>query len=135
MSEGEADPLPPPLIPEQPPETEAPSPAEGTPPVLESAAPVAPAEPLSEVPAPADLPPAPAVTEQEADAPDPRMQQDNILGYCARCRAKRYLTNPIFTRTNKGKPAIRGVCTICGANMLVFTTAEALRRDEERSEQ
>lgn len=56
--------------------------------------------------------------------------EEHISGYCARCRAKRYLSNIHYTRTSKGKPAIRGACMICGSGMLVFTSEEAWQQQK-----
>ncbi|MDQ4074730.1 MAG: DUF5679 domain-containing protein, partial [Chloroflexota bacterium] len=65
----------------------------------------------------------------EAEVPEQRVvvvpevgaeEEEEILGYCVRCRAKRYLTNITYMRTKNEKPAIRGTCVICEAGMLVF---------------
>ena len=48
-------------------------------------------------------------------------EQQELMGYCARCRAKRFLVDPERTTTRQGRPAIRGRCMICDADMLVFT--------------
>jgi hypothetical protein len=50
-----------------------------------------------------------------------RDRQGRIMGFCARCRVKREVGKPTLTRTKKGKSAIRGHCTECGAGMFIFT--------------
>lgn len=96
-------------------------------------------EPATEVALPA--PTAPAPREQTViEVAGPRHKQgaaglpeaqegdvaaDGVRGYCARCRANRYLDDPQYVRTRKGRPAIRGACMICGSGMLVFTSEEA----------
>lgn len=52
---------------------------------------------------------------------DARDRQGRIMGFCARCRVKREVAKPTLTRTKKGKSAIRGHCTECGAGMFIFT--------------
>lgn len=46
-----------------------------------------------------------------------------LLAYCARCRAKRPLQNPEPDVTKDGRPAVRGTCPECGANMFRFVSA------------
>lgn len=49
---------------------------------------------------------------------------ENVVGFCARCRDKREVLNPVRTQTKKGKAAIRGTCNVCGAGMFVFISEE-----------
>lgn len=51
---------------------------------------------------------------------------DVIIGFCARCRDKREVGNATYTRTKKGKLAIRGNCTVCDAGMFVFVPESSL---------
>lgn len=46
--------------------------------------------------------------------------EEKVIGFCARCRDKREVLNPVRTQTKKGKAAIRGNCKLCGAGMFVF---------------
>lgn len=64
----------------------------------------------------AATPPAAATEVQEGEA-----VAEVVIGFCARCRDKRPVAQPTRTRTKKGKPAIRGQCSVCGAGMFVFT--------------
>jgi hypothetical protein len=46
--------------------------------------------------------------------------QDEISGYCMRCKTKRPIQNPRHETTESGRPAARGTCPVCGANMFTF---------------
>jgi len=37
--------------------------------------------------------------------------------YCAKCRIKREMKDPVVVTMNNGKPATRGVCPVCGTKM------------------
>lgn len=45
-----------------------------------------------------------------------------LLAYCARCRVKRPIQDPEPTATSEGRPAVRGTCPECGANMFRFVS-------------
>lgn len=45
-----------------------------------------------------------------------------LLAYCARCRAKRPIQDPEPAATRDGRPAVRGTCPECGANMFRFVS-------------
>lgn len=45
-----------------------------------------------------------------------------LMAYCARCRAKRAIQNPEPTASKDGRPAVRGTCPECGANMFRFVS-------------
>jgi len=45
-----------------------------------------------------------------------------LLAYCARCRVKRPIQDPEPAATSDGRPAVRGVCPECGANMFRFVS-------------
>ncbi len=47
---------------------------------------------------------------------------ERLLAYCARCRAKRPIQNLEPTATRDGRPAVRGTCPECGANMFRFVS-------------
>lgn len=58
----------------------------------------------------------PPAAEQAAD--------DEILGYCVRCRTKRPLQGAQLTTSESGRRAARGTCPVCGAKMYTFLAAE-----------
>jgi hypothetical protein len=37
-----------------------------------------------------------------------------MQAYCVKCRAKRELRDVVPTQMKNGKPAAKGVCTVCG---------------------
>ncbi len=49
-------------------------------------------------------------------------ESEPLLAYCARCRVKRPIQNPEPTVTSDGRPAVRGTCPECGANMFRFVS-------------
>lgn len=51
-------------------------------------------------------PPAPAPQEEE-----------EVVAFCMRCRAMRPMAHAERTTTQRGQPACRGVCSVCGAKM------------------
>jgi hypothetical protein len=46
--------------------------------------------------------------------------ETEISGYCMRCKTKRPIQNALRETTESGRPAARGTCPICGANMFTF---------------
>lgn len=38
-------------------------------------------------------------------------------GYCVKCRAKKDMKNTKAITMKNGKPAIRGICPVCGTTM------------------
>jgi RNase P subunit RPR2 len=38
-------------------------------------------------------------------------------GYCMKCRIPREIKDPQQVTTKKGRPAIQGVCSVCGTKM------------------
>lgn len=46
--------------------------------------------------------------------------EEEISGYCMRCKTKRPIQNARRETTESGRPAARGVCPVCGANMFTF---------------
>jgi len=38
-------------------------------------------------------------------------------GYCMKCRVAREIKDPQPVMTKKGRPAIQGVCAVCGTKM------------------
>lgn len=37
--------------------------------------------------------------------------------YCVKCRAKREIKNPQKTTLKNGRPAIQGICPVCGTKV------------------
>jgi hypothetical protein len=94
----------------------APQPA---PPAVAAEAPAAPPEAAvvaAEAPAAPPEPAAVAAADSEAGG----ARQEEISGYCMRCRTKRPIQNPRHETTESGRPAARGTCPVCGANMFTF---------------
>ena len=103
-------------------------------------APAAPPTPLASQPnlsqalvaPPASTPPAadtpPAIDESAdfaADAPAAKDAAEiEISGYCMRCKTKRPIQNAHRETTESGRPAARGTCPICGANMFTFLSTD-----------
>jgi len=83
------------------------------------------------IPAPPAEDPAPAGIASAATAADlPKGDDDaeiEISGYCMRCKTKRLIQNAHRETTESGRPAARGTCPVCGANMFTFlsTTDDA----------
>ena len=95
--------------------TPAPAPpAAETPPA--SAQSAAPAPPAAETP--------PASTESADTAAEVSEASDSaemeISGYCMRCKTKRPIQHAHRETTESGRPAARGTCPVCGANMFTF---------------
>ena len=104
-------------------ETPAEAPAEAEPPSEAQAATPDEAEAPAEAPAEAEPPAeAQAATPDEAEAPADAAQ-DEILGYCVRCRTKRPMQHAHEETTESGRRAARGSCPVCGANMFTFLAA------------
>lgn len=40
-------------------------------------------------------------------------------GFCVKCKTKREIKNATETTLKNGKPAVQGVCAICGTKMFV----------------
>ena len=45
---------------------------------------------------------------------------ENILGYCSKCKTKQEILTPEAVFTEKGRPAVRGVCTVCQTKIFSF---------------
>lgn len=54
--------------------------------------------------------------------------EEEVLGYCVRCRAKRPMQHPHEEFSESGRRAARGTCPVCGATMFTFLAAN----DEEQ---
>jgi hypothetical protein len=47
-----------------------------------------------------------------------------ISGYCMRCKTKRPIQDAQRETTESGRPAARGTCPVCGANMFTFLATD-----------
>jgi hypothetical protein len=54
---------------------------------------------------------------------------EEVMGYCVRCKTKRAIQNAHEETTESGRRAARGTCPVCGANMFTF-----LKDDEDAAE-
>ena len=88
--------------------------AEPTPPVAVAPAKVA-LLPPEAPPALAETTAAGAPAAESGDA-----LQEEVTGYCMRCKVKRSIQNPHYETTESGRPAARGTCPVCGAKMFTF---------------
>jgi len=73
-----------------------------------------------QVPGPVFVPP----TEVSITPAAPQIER--IQAYCVRCRAKREMKNPRAITMRNGRPAIQGVCSVCGSKM--FRIVKSLKR-------
>lgn len=46
-----------------------------------------------------------------------------LKGYCVRCKAKSLMKNVNLTKSKRGTPMAKGVCTNCNTNMNMFMKA------------
>jgi Domain of unknown function (DUF5679) len=58
------------------------------------------------------VPPKPAAGEAKS--------AEAIVGYCARCKARRSISDAREETTDTGRRAARGTCSVCGAKMFTF---------------
>lgn len=56
------------------------------------------------------------LAEQAPPRPAPAPEEE-VWGFCMRCRAKRPMAHAQRTVTKRGQPAYKGVCPVCGAKM------------------
>ena len=47
--------------------------------------------------------------------------------YCVKCKAKTEVKNPVSVTMKNGKPAISGVCTVCGTKVFKIGAAKQSR--------
>jgi hypothetical protein len=82
----------------------------------------APAATPAAVPPAANAAPASATSASSTvSAPEASdTSETEISGYCMRCKTKRLIHNAHREITESGRPAARGTCPICGANMFTF---------------
>ena len=43
-----------------------------------------------------------------------------VEGYCVKCKKKTEMKDTVETKTKRGVPMTKGVCTICGTKMSKF---------------
>jgi len=43
--------------------------------------------------------------------------KDAQIGYCVKCRAKTEIKNGVQVNMKNGRPALKGVCSVCGTGM------------------
>jgi uncharacterized protein DUF5679 len=67
-------------------------------------------------PAQAAAPPEQTPAEQQDTAAD----SEAIVGYCARCKTRRTISDARDETTESGRRAARGTCPVCGAKMFTF---------------
>ena len=70
-------------------------------------------QPRPSVPQP--LAPAPEWRSDMAKAGKAPMAADE--GYCVKCKAKRKISNGQLVKMANGRPALKGVCPVCGTGM------------------
>jgi hypothetical protein len=51
---------------------------------------------------------------------DARALDEQVVGYCVRCKTKRPIKDAHEEKTESGRRAARGTCPVCGANMFTF---------------
>src|SRR2546427_7241319 len=49
-------------------------------------------------------------------------------GYCVKCKAKRKISNPQQVKMANGRPALKGVCPVCGTGMFKILPPKQARR-------
>ncbi len=70
------------------------------------------------VSAPTSLPPAPAAPERRSEmAKVGKAPMAADEGYCVKCKAKRTISNAQQVKMANGRPALKGVCPVCGTGM------------------
>ena len=40
-----------------------------------------------------------------------------MKAYCFKCRAKREIKNPVSVTLKNGRPAAKGICSVCGTKV------------------
>jgi len=69
-------------------------------------------------PAPTPPPPAPAAPERRSEmAKVGKAPMAADEGYCVKCKAKRTISNAQQVKMANGRPALKGVCPVCGTGM------------------
>jgi len=50
----------------------------------------------------------------------PRKEGRQMKAYCMKCRTKRVMKNSVSIIMKNGRPATKGVCSVCGAKMFTI---------------
>ena len=61
--------------------------------------------------------PLPAPERRNAMAKGGKAPMAADEGYCVKCKAKRKISNPQQVKMANGRPALKGVCPVCGTGM------------------
>ncbi len=61
--------------------------------------------------------PLPAPERRSAMAKGGKAPMAADEGYCVKCKAKRKISNPQQVKMANGRPALKGVCPVCGTGM------------------
>ena len=52
--------------------------------------------------------------------------EDKIIGYCMKCKEKREMKDVEKTKMKNGRPAAKGICTVCDTKMYkILSKSEA----------
>lgn len=43
--------------------------------------------------------------------------EEKVIGYCVKCKTKREMKNVQIVEIKPGRPAAKGVCSVCGTGM------------------
>lgn len=43
--------------------------------------------------------------------------EEKVIGYCVKCKTKREMKDVKIVEIKPGRPAAKGVCTVCGTGM------------------
>ena len=62
-------------------------------------------------------PPCPAPERRSAMAKAGKAPMAADEGYCVKCKAKRKISNAQQVKMANGRPALKGVCPVCGTGM------------------
>jgi hypothetical protein len=54
-------------------------------------------------------------------------------GYCVKCKEKREFEGEVVTLKN-GRPAAKGICTVCGTKIMKFLKKDAVEQAPEAGE-
>ena len=68
-------------------------------------------------PSPCTQPPDPAPERRNAMAKAGKAPMAADEGYCVKCKAKRKISNAQQVKMANGRPALKGVCPVCGTGM------------------
>ena len=58
--------------------------------------------------------------EEPFDSSPPNLELGKIIGYCGKCKTKEEILSPEAVFTQTGRPAVRGVCSVCERKIFSF---------------